>query len=135
MNTKKPTPLDEAKNIIYFLRSVYYDAVGDFYAHIKKMIPTDGFDNPGIIQLGFWPGGDRDGNPFVTAETTAQVADELRMTLMKCYYQELKRLEQKLTFRGIEEEIASLREQLYITMFDPLTTITPGRNPGGAEPG
>lgn len=124
MNAKKPTPLDEAKNIIYLMRSVYYDAVGEFYAQIKKMIPTDGFDNPGIIQLGFWPGGDRDGNPFATAETAAQVADELRMTLMKCYYQELKRLEQKLTFRGIEEDIARLRERLYITMFDPLKTIS-----------
>ncbi|MBU0969141.1 MAG: phosphoenolpyruvate carboxylase [Proteobacteria bacterium] len=124
MNAKKPTPLDEAKNIIYFLRSVYYDAVGDFYTHIKKTIPTDGFDNPDIIQLGFWPGGDRDGNPFVTAEITARVADELRMTLMKCYYQELKRLEQKLTFRGIEEDIARLREQLYITMFDAAKTIS-----------
>lgn len=125
MNEKKPTPLDEAKNIIYFLRSVYYDAVGDLYAHIKKIIPTDGFDNPGIIQLGFWPGGDRDGNPFVTAETTAQVADELRMTLMKCYYQEIKRLESKLTFRGIEKDIAQLRQQLYITMFDPSKTLSP----------
>ena len=105
MNAKKPTPLDEAKNIIYFLRSVYYDAVGDFYAHIKRMIPMDGFDNPDIIQLGFWPGGDRDGNPFVTAETTARVADELRMTLMKCYYQEIKRLEQKLTFRQAVTEL------------------------------
>ncbi len=124
MNAKKPTPLDEAKNIIYFLRSVYYDSVGEFYGHIKKLIPMGGFDNPDIIQLGFWPGGDRDGNPFVTAETTDRVADELRMTLMKCYYHELKRLESKLTFRGIEDDIARLKEQLYITMFDPLKTIT-----------
>lgn len=124
MNEKKPTPLDEAKNIIYFLRSVYYDAVGELYSRIKKNLSPHDFDNPGIIQLGFWPGGDRDGNPFVTSKTTSLVADELRMTLMKCYYQEIKRLEQKLTFRGIEDQIANLRQQLYVTMFDPSTTLS-----------
>ncbi|BHH81867.1 phosphoenolpyruvate carboxylase [Desulforhopalus sp. 52FAK] len=124
MNAKKPTPLDEAKNIIYFLRSVYYDAVGDLYARIKENLPTDNFENPDIIQLGFWPGGDRDGNPFVTARTTELVADELRMTLMKCYYHEIKGLEQKLTFKEVEEDIARLKAQLYLTMFDPLKTLS-----------
>ena len=124
MNTKKPTPCDEAKNIIYYLRSVYYDALGELYSHIKKNLPGNDFDNPDIIQLGFWPGGDRDGNPFVTAQTTADVADELRMTLMKCYYHEIKSLEKKLTFKGIEEIIAQLKSQLYLSMFDPLQTLT-----------
>ena len=123
MNTKNPTPFDEAKNIIYFLRSVYYDALGELYAHIKKNLPNNDFDNPDIVQLGFWPGGDRDGNPFVTAQTTGQVADELRMTLMKCYYHEIKSLEQKLTFKGIEDILAHLKSQLYLSMFDPLKTI------------
>ena len=123
MNTKNPTPFDEAKNIIYFLRSVYYDALGELYSHIKKNLPDNDFDNPDIVQLGFWPGGDRDGNPFVTAQTTGQVADELRMTLMKCYYHEIKSLEQKLTFKGIEDILAHLRSQLYLSMFDPLKII------------
>jgi phosphoenolpyruvate carboxylase len=124
MNTKNPTPFDEAKNIIYFLRSVYYDAMGELYAHIKKNLPGNDFENPDIVQLGFWPGGDRDGNPFVTAQTTGQVADELRMTLMKCYYHEIKRLGQKLTFKGIEDILAQLKSQLYLTMFDPLKILS-----------
>ncbi|MCJ8500125.1 phosphoenolpyruvate carboxylase [Desulfatitalea alkaliphila] len=124
MNARKPTPLDEARNIIYFLRSVYYEAVGDLYAYIKENIPTDDFENPEIIQLGFWPGGDRDGNPFVTSKTTALVADELRMTLMKCYYNEVKGLQEKLTFKVVEDHIAALKEQLYAAMFDPLKTIS-----------
>ncbi|UCG28504.1 MAG: phosphoenolpyruvate carboxylase, partial [Bacteroidales bacterium] len=86
INTMKPTPFDEAKNIIYFLTDVYYEAIGDLYSYIRKNIENSEFDNPDIIQLGFWPGGDRDGNPYVTSDVTMDVADELRMSLMKCYY-------------------------------------------------
>lgn len=123
INTKKPTPFDEAKNIIYFLRNVYYDAVGELYSYIRKNVKDSHFDCPDIIQIGFWPGGDRDGNPFVTWETTRDVADELRMTLMKCYYRELKGLEKKLTFREVEDIVESLKGKLYVTMFDPTKTI------------
>jgi len=118
INSKKPTPFDEAKNIIYFLRNVYYDAIGDLYTYIKENIGDDGFENTDIVKLGFWPGGDRDGNPFVTADITKDVADELRMSLMKCYYNDVKNLEQKLTFRGVEEVVKELRAILYLTMFD-----------------
>ena len=123
INSKKPTPFDEAKNIIYFLRDVYYDAVIELYSEIKKNLQDISFDNSNIIQFGFWPGGDRDGNPFVTADITNKVADELRMTLMKCYYSDLKKLEQKLSFRGIEEEIKNLRDRIYLLMFDSTKSI------------
>lgn len=119
VNSKKPTPLDEAKNIIYYLRNVYYQAIGDMYSSIKENSGITDFDNPDIIKLGFWPGGDRDGNPFVTSSVTMDVADELRMNLMKCYYNELKELQKRLTFRGVEEILEKLSDSLYINMFDP----------------
>jgi phosphoenolpyruvate carboxylase len=123
INARKPTPLDEAKNIIYLLRHVYYEAVGELYAAVKKTVQDSCFDCPAIIQLGFWPGGDRDGNPFVTADTTTAVADELRMTLMKCYYRDVVELARKLTFRKVEAVLENLRDRLYVTMFDPEQTI------------
>jgi len=121
INSKKPTPVDEAKNIIHILRNVYYDAVGDLYAYIKKNITSTSvpFENHNIMKLGFWPGGDRDGNPFVTADITSKVADELRITLMKCYYNDLKRLQKKLTFSEVQEFVSELRAKLYDAMFNP----------------
>lgn len=124
INAKKPTPLDEAKNIIYILRNVYYDAVGDLYAYIKENVGKEEFSNHNIMKLGFWPGGDRDGNPFVTASITKDVADELRLTLMKCYYNDLKELHRKLSFKGLQTLLFDLRGQLYTTMFDSSKVIS-----------
>ncbi|MCB2219016.1 MAG: phosphoenolpyruvate carboxylase [Bacteroidetes bacterium] len=119
LNPEKPTPLEEARNIIYFLRNVYYDASGQLMAHIRTSTQDEGFDNPNVVKLGFWPGGDRDGNPFVTSDTTIAVANELRMSLMKCYYRDIKQLERKLTFKGVESLLKELRGEVYKAMFDP----------------
>jgi phosphoenolpyruvate carboxylase len=120
---EKPTPLEEAKNIIYFLRNIYYNAVGDLYSYIKVNIRNNDFDNHNIIKIGFWPGGDRDGNPFVTTDITMAVADELRMNLMQCYYEEISILLRQLTFGGIEQILKLLRDQIYETIFNPKKTI------------
>ncbi|MFS4469460.1 phosphoenolpyruvate carboxylase [Maribacter sp. 2210JD10-5] len=119
INAKKPTPLDEAKNIIYTLRHVYYDAIGDLYAYIKGSTNSFKFENHDIVRLGFWPGGDRDGNPFVTADITKDVMNELRINIMKCYYNDLKALQHKLTFKKIQDPLNELRANLYRAMFDP----------------
>ncbi|EAR00669.1 phosphoenolpyruvate carboxylase [Maribacter sp. HTCC2170] len=123
MNSKKPTPLDEAKNIIYILRHVYYDAMGDLYSYIKENIDDEDFQNHNIMKLGFWPGGDRDGNPFVTADITRNVSDELRISLMKCYYNDLKTLQKKLTFKELQVHVRELRDKFYAAMFNPETIV------------
>lgn len=125
INESKPTPFEEAKNIIYYLRNVYYNAIGKLYQSIKDEL-SDGeqFDNPDLVKIGFWPGGDRDGNPFVTADTTTAVANELRMTLLKCYYHELKALQKKLTFKKVTRPLSDLRAKLYKCMFDENIHIT-----------
>lgn len=118
LNAKKPTPFEEAQNLTYYLKRVYYDAIGELYSNIKDTLGTKEFDNPNLIQLGFWPGGDRDGNPYVTSETTMRVADDLRMSLMKCYYQDVKRLAKKFTFKQIDEVMTNLRKKLYKATYD-----------------
>ncbi|MEO9510771.1 MAG: phosphoenolpyruvate carboxylase [Flavobacteriaceae bacterium] len=124
INAKKPTPLDEAKNIIYILRHTYYDAIGELFQYVKRNIRDEDFSNYNILKLGFWPGGDRDGNPFVTAKITGQVADELRLNLMKCYYNELKSLRKKLTFKGLQEDLNTLSGKLYKAMFNAKVIIS-----------
>lgn len=113
LHTQKPTPLEEARNIIYFLRNVYYDAAGDLYTSIKEQLGDLQFENHNLIKLGFWPGGDRDGNPSVTFDTTVAVLGLLQTTLMKCYHDDVKRLRKMLTFREVDAILLQLKETLY----------------------
>jgi phosphoenolpyruvate carboxylase len=112
----KPTPYDEAISIIYYLRYVYYEAVGKLYQQIRQTVD---FQNENLIQLGFWPGGDRDGNPYVSAEITREVADELRMSLLKSYYNHLKMIRRRITFKSVKPRLDDLSDKLYAAMFDP----------------
>lgn len=117
INSSKPTPYEEAKNIIFYLRFVYYEAFGQLYHKICKALDQNPDFNPDLIQMGFWPGGDRDGNPFVTAETTLKVARLLRNTVMKCYYNHFKELSFKFTFKETILLVENLRERLYQQIF------------------
>ncbi|MEP7143978.1 MAG: phosphoenolpyruvate carboxylase, partial [Ferruginibacter sp.] len=71
------------------------------------------------ITMGFWPGGDRDGNPFVKAPTTLKVADALRGAIIKCYYLEIRRLRRRLTFDGVESILIDLEKEMYDNLFIP----------------
>ena len=119
VNKEKPTPIDEALSIITYLRFVYYETVGDLFTKIKKTFENGHFNlHEDIIQLGFWPGGDRDGNPFVTAEVTKRVAAELREAILKSYYNHLKFVRRRLSFRGVSEVLRDLSEHIYRAIYD-----------------
>ena len=70
-NKKQPSPTDEALNLMWYLENIFYHAVGNIYnALVKDVFEGQYEDANPFIELGFWPGGDRDGNPFVNAATT-----------------------------------------------------------------
>ncbi len=121
---EKPTPFDEAKSIIYYMRYVYYQTIGKLYHQIFKNVEENPDFNPSLIELGFWPGGDRDGNPFVKFDTTRKVSQLLRNTIMKCYYNHIKDLRKKLTFKGVVEITENLKQRLYKQIFQDEVCIT-----------
>ena len=116
-NEVRPTPYDEALSIIYYLRNVYYNTINDLYNQVKTLFFADEELKTPVIQLGFWPGGDRDGNPFVTYEITRKVAQTLRTSILKNYYNELKDLQRRLTFKQVKEPLAKLRDKIYHDLF------------------
>ena len=125
VNKERPTPLDEALSIIFYLRYVYYDTIGELYKKLKQSFGSEDFDiHQDVFQLGFWPGGDRDGNPFVTADVTLKVANELRNSILKNYYNHLKDLRRRLSFRGVSEVLEKLSNELYNNIFKNENSIS-----------
>ena len=110
---EKPTPYDEAKSLIWYLENVFYTSFGEIYNYIQQNIYDDGRKHNEIINIGFWPGGDRDGNPFVKPDTTLKVAAKLKQAILRKYYADLRDLRRKLTFRGVEDRIIKLETILY----------------------
>ncbi|AZR81826.1 phosphoenolpyruvate carboxylase [Thiomicrospira sp. S5] len=70
----KPTVEDEIRNGIYYFRQSLFKAVPRVYRYMERALarhyPDDNIETPNFLTFGSWIGGDRDGNPFVTHETT-----------------------------------------------------------------
>jgi len=114
---EKPTPYDEAVSLIWYLENVFYRSASYIYNYLQQNIyKGDSLENH-VIDLGFWPGGDRDGNPFVTTEITLKVASRLRNTIIKNYYRDIRNLRRRITFVGTEAPLADLERRLYDSIF------------------
>src|SRR5690606_11228546 len=104
---EKPTPVDEATSLNWYLENILYQTASDVHNNLEEVFKLN-LGNHSLIELGFWPGGDRDGNPFVTAETTKQVSVYLRQALFRCYYRDFKNLKRRITFNGTGKYIEQL---------------------------
>ena len=95
----RPEPLDEAVNSIYYLDELLQDTVPEVLASFANEVKRLGVElspNAKPLSFGTWIGGDRDGNPNITAAVTKSAIllqnshftrainrhlDELRQTL------------------------------------------------------
>lgn len=115
----KPTPYDEAVSLIWYLENVFYQAGGRIANFIANNFADQRELSNAVLRMGFWPGGDRDGNPFVRVDTTSKVANALRGSILKCYYLDVRRIRRRLTFKGVMQPLADLETLLYKNVFLP----------------
>lgn len=73
--TARPTVTDEARTGLYFLDEIFWEVLPTIYADLESSLaqhyPGSRLDHP-WLQLASWIGGDRDGNPNVTSEVSAE---------------------------------------------------------------
>ncbi len=90
---QKPTVEDEIRNGIYYFRKSLFDAVPEVYRYMERALakhyPDDKIEAPEFLTFGSWIGGDRDGNPFVTHDTTV---DALLLQSRAVIYEYQKRI-------------------------------------------
>ncbi|NGM66732.1 phosphoenolpyruvate carboxylase [Sphingobacterium sp. SGR-19] len=124
INKEKPTPVDEAASLAWFLENVFYKVASEIQSSIDSELELPIDDLKQLIELGFWPGGDRDGNPNVTAESTKKVASMLRTILFRCYYRDFRLLRRRITFRGTQKYLDVLQDLFYENSFNPVENPT-----------
>ena len=112
VRSERPTVRDEMRMALDYYQSSLFDTLPVLYAEVRKALGDEYATPPGLAEMpllvtfGSWIGGDRDGNPFVTPETTAEA---LRMgrDLIRQHY--LGRLE------TIFEQLASSTQQVPVS--------------------
>ena len=88
--------LDEVKNGITYFRSTFFTEVPRLYAHTRELLherfPDAEFDLGTFLRVGSWIGGDRDGNPFVTADILRETLRLQSAAAFDFYLQEVHAL-------------------------------------------
>ncbi|WP_286741246.1 phosphoenolpyruvate carboxylase [Pseudoalteromonas sp. UBA2102] len=111
----RPSPVDEAKWGYAVIENSLWHAVPRFLRefsdqvkeHLSLELPID--YSP--IEFTSWMGGDRDGNPFVTAQVTQQVLDHGRWMALDLYSRDINTLSAELSMSDASDELIELAGQ------------------------
>lgn len=98
---RRPTPIDEVVQTIHTLETVFLDAVPAVHARLADAFES-AFGRPPLrsarpLRVGSWIGGDRDGNPHVTAWVTSEALRLYRAASLRSHWQQGPRLMDQLT--------------------------------------
>ena len=112
LHRKKPTPLDEARAGLLIFEQQIWDAVPKFLRslnhslkkHTDKALPIEA--SP--VRFGSWMGGDRDGNPNVTPETTQKTWAMARWIAAELYWKEIDALRSELSLAQGSSELMAV---------------------------
>jgi phosphoenolpyruvate carboxylase len=97
----RPKPKDEAKLAQLVFQYSLWTGITTFkktfYNQLKDLrLPLT--SNKNVLKFSSWMGGDRDGNPNVTAKTTSDIVRSFAKKSLNLYFRELKRLKEDLSF-------------------------------------
>ena len=98
----KPEVRDEIKNGLFYFRESLFEAVPKVYRNLEKAIrriygQDAEITAPTVFRFGSWIGGDRDGNPYVTPETTALALRLQHREILREYAKRITDLSHVLT--------------------------------------
>jgi phosphoenolpyruvate carboxylase len=126
VRSARPTVRDEVRMALDYYEASLFATVPALYTEIAAALdaefPAENATQvntlPIVVRFGSWIGGDRDGNPFVTAETTAMSLGMSRELLLEYYLTQLRALFDELASSTHQAEISwalRLRLDEYLT--------------------
>ena len=112
---ERPDPFDEAKFVLYYLSQTVSEALPDLFDTIAATLGDIGEKmrpDHVPIRFGSWVGGDRDGNPNVSPDTTVAVLDLQRDRAIALLISEIKQLSDDASMSGRLYQVSEEMEQL-----------------------
>ena len=123
---RRPTVRDEIKMGLDYYPGCLIETLPQLYEEIagalRRVYGSEAAagDVPRLVRFGSWIGGDRDGNPFVTAETTRAALLMARRTILDYYEAAVSDLSDRLSSSaaqaGVSAELASALDAYAATM-------------------
>jgi phosphoenolpyruvate carboxylase len=109
LRRRRPTPVDEARAGLVLFDQVLWDALPAYLRELDgalleatgKGLPLDAAP----VRFGSWMGGDRDGNPHVTAAVTEEVCLLARWQAAELYLREVEKLHDELSMTRASAEL------------------------------
>ncbi len=112
---ERPDPFDEAKFVLYYLSQTVSEALPDLFDTIAATLGDIGEKmrpDHVPIRFGSWVGGDRDGNPNVSPDTTVAVLDLQRDRAIALLISEIKQLSDDASMSGRLYQVSEEMEQM-----------------------
>lgn len=97
---QKPSVMKEVSNGLYYFEKALFDVLPLIHQDLEELLEdkyNHRFHVPSFLRFGSWIGGDRDGNPFVKAETTLRTLREHRKLALSKYVESVEKLREKLS--------------------------------------
>jgi phosphoenolpyruvate carboxylase len=132
---ERPRVVDEVENGLFYFRESFYPlaplVLTQLYRTLAEAFPNERFDIPAVLQFSSWRGGDRDGNPFVTAAVTRQTLRRHASLILELYQEDVRGLIQRLSHsvretavseelrQSIQEDAAAIPNAAALTARNP----------------
>ncbi|MBL8793752.1 MAG: phosphoenolpyruvate carboxylase [Planctomycetia bacterium] len=121
---ERPKVLDEVRHGLGLVKYTLFEAVPRVYRaleeSLRQVYPEHAWSVPALLRFGSWIGGDRDGNPHVTAALTIKAVRLHQETILRHYQEEIHALGRRLSMSNhflrpgeeFERSLAADRETL-----------------------
>jgi len=102
LRAQKPSPTDEVRTVMSVFDETLFTTVPHVYRRIDDALRGEDSGNgaplvPAFVRVGSWVGGDRDGNPFVTAAVTREAAEIAADHVLRGIERSIERIGRTLT--------------------------------------
>lgn len=140
----RPTPLDEVQNTVNTIEETVFETLPTFLRKVDDILNEFEMDplppTKTLFRYSSWVGGDRDGNPYVTAKVTRLSVINMRLRACNLFLQKVEDLMYEIPVISTHERLRSYVESLpdiefYIRPGSPLDSLgssSPGYTTGDA---